>query len=184
MKKPRPPKVIAIGATEHPCADGCGRIRQPGFLYCTTCRNRRCDASRKKKPKMSEESLRAALQDMVAYPVDDAMLEQLSRMAWKGDYEVTDNDKRALAMLVTIPELVGPGNFGECFWGKPTLSNGYRGSNCSAPYARSAGKVFNRLRDQGLAEWVRTDNSWGWRATPKGYKAVGGINGRELRSNR
>ena len=39
------PKVTAAGAANRPCADGCGRIREPGVAYCTTCRSRR----RKKK---------------------------------------------------------------------------------------------------------------------------------------
>ena len=83
---------------------------------------------------------------------------------------MTAADKRALAVLVTIPWLVRPGNFGERLWGDPRLNNGYRGSNCSAPYARVAGKVLNRLRAQGFAEWVRPrPDEWGWRATPEGH---------------
>ena len=63
---------------------------------------------------------------------------------------MTDTDRRALALLVTIDFLVGPQAFGERLW----PDHRYRGSSCSAPFARPAGKVLNRLRDQGFAEWV------------------------------
>ena len=76
---------------------------------------------------------------------------------------MTPADKKALAVLVTLDVLVGPQFFGEMLW-----KNRYRGSACSAPYARPAGKVLNRLRDQGFAEWVREQDNWGWRATPEG----------------
>jgi hypothetical protein len=79
--------------------------------------------------------------------------------------ELTAADRRALTVLVTINRLVGPQAFGERLW-----PGRCRGSS-SAPYARPAGKVLNRLRDQGFAEWVSpSKNEWGWRATDAGHR--------------
>jgi hypothetical protein len=81
---------------------------------------------------------------------------------------MTDTDRRALALLCSCASLVGPQQFGELLWPEGR----YRGSACSAPYARPAGRVLNRLRDQGLAEWVSERENWGWRATASGRKAI------------
>lgn len=79
---------------------------------------------------------------------------------------MTATDRRALAILVSMTGLVRPQFFGELLWKRQ-----YRGSNCSAPYARPAGRVLNRLRDQGFAEWVQlSPGSWGWRATIEGQR--------------
>jgi hypothetical protein len=83
-----------------------------------------------------------------------------------GAKTVTDTDRRALTILVTMNRLVRPQYFGELFWRRR-----YRGSNCSAPYARPAGRVLNRLRNQGFAEWVSlSKDDWGWRATSEGRR--------------
>jgi len=79
---------------------------------------------------------------------------------------MTDFDKQALAVLVTVSGLIGPQAFGERLW----PDKRYRGSACSAPFARPAGKALNRLRDHGFAEWVSERGSWGWRATPEGRR--------------
>jgi hypothetical protein len=77
---------------------------------------------------------------------------------------MTAFDRKALAALVVVNGLIGPQAFGERLW-----SHRPRGSS-SAPFARIAGKVLNRLRDQGFAEWVSEHKSWGWRATPEGRR--------------
>jgi hypothetical protein len=79
---------------------------------------------------------------------------------------LTAADERALAILAEQTALVGPGYFGDLLWGE----RGYHGSNCSCPYARPAGKVLNRLKAAGLAEWVHEKDSWGWRATAQGRR--------------
>jgi len=102
---------------------------------------------------------------------------------------MTAADRRALGLLVSLPGLVRPGYFGECLWGKADqgLRNGYHGSNCSAPYARQAGKVLNRLRASGYVEWIVEGEGkgrcWGWRATPAGRREVVGDGGRRQPAN-
>lgn len=81
----------------------------------------------------------------------------------KIDYaSLTESDLRALQILIAQPDLVRPGYFGSLLW--PNSEK--RGGNCSAPLARSAGKVLNRLRAADCAEWVhlRRDH-FGWRVT-------------------
>lgn len=58
-------------------------------------------------------------------------------------------EMRALRLLAKQRNLVGPGYFGELLWPK------IRGSarNCSAPLARSAGKLLNRLRSKNLVDY-------------------------------
>jgi hypothetical protein len=84
---------------------------------------------------------------------------------------VTENDLRALRLLVTQTRLIGPQHFGTLLW--PNTRVG--GSNCSAPLARSAGKVLNRLKARGYAEWTSERDpttgratEWGWHATRAG----------------
>lgn len=77
---------------------------------------------------------------------------------------MTDTDRRALALLVGLTYLVGPQAFGELLW----PGRRRRSSNCSAPLARPAGKALNRLKAQGLAEWVHERDNWGWRVTERG----------------
>lgn len=57
-----------------------------------------------------------------------------------------------------------PNNLGTCIWGE----GGYRGSACSAPYARPAGRLLNRLDKLGLAYRVHRGDDWGWVVTFKG----------------
>jgi hypothetical protein len=86
---------------------------------------------------------------------------------------LTDFERRALVLLVAEAHwLVRPGYFGELLWPKRA-----RGSS-SCPYARPAGKLLNRLKARGLAEWVVEERAsfregpknWGWRATEAGKR--------------
>ena len=83
--------------------------------------------------------------------------------------KLTEKDVRALRVLLGQRALVGPGYFGQLLWGE----GGYRGTACSAPYARQAGKVLNRLKSVGLAEWKHEGSSWGWEATHIARALVG-----------
>jgi hypothetical protein len=50
MSIPDPkPRLTCVGSTLRPCADGCGRIREPGLSYCGKCRQRRKDAKKEKR---------------------------------------------------------------------------------------------------------------------------------------
>lgn len=82
--------------------------------------------------------------------------------------DMTESDWRALEHLCSYKGLIGPGAFGDAMWGR----RGRGGSNCSCPYARQAGKVLNRLRACGFAEWEHVDGSWGWSATSSGRAAA------------
>lgn len=77
--------------------------------------------------------------------------------------DLTESDLRALQALIEQRNLVGPGHFGSLLW--PNSER--RGSNCSAPLARSAGKVLNRLRSANCAEYVydMMRGNRGWQAT-------------------
>ena len=80
--------------------------------------------------------------------------------------DLTEADVVALRLLVSLKGvLTGPGAFGDYLWGRQDR----RGSNCSCPYARQAGKVLNRLKRAELAEWVHEGSNWGWRALPAAY---------------
>lgn len=83
---------------------------------------------------------------------------------------MTEADWRALEHLCSYQEgvFIGPGAFGDAMWGRRNRG----GSNCSCPYARPAGKALNRLALRRYAEWVHIDDSWGWRATHEGRRAV------------
>lgn len=59
----------------------------------------------------------------------------------------------------------GPNYIGVIAW-----SSTKRTSNCSAPYARPAGLVLNRLRARGLVERAG-EFSW-WRRTREGDRVV------------
>lgn len=49
--------------------------------------------------------------------------------------------------------------------GDELFPNGFRGSQCSAPFARIAGKVMSRLQKQGRAMIkADADGWWGWHA--------------------
>lgn len=81
---------------------------------------------------------------------------------------MTAADRRALELLCSKQYLVRPGSFGAELWGI-----GKGGGNCSCPFARQAGKVLNRLRWLGYAEWTRPSaDFWGWIATPAGRLAL------------
>jgi hypothetical protein len=86
---------------------------------------------------------------------------------------MTAIEDRALRILVaesTPPRsiLVRPQHFGELLW--PDTK--HHSSNCSAPLARPAGKVLQRLKGYGFAEQTRNGDSWGWRATGVGRAYV------------
>jgi hypothetical protein len=81
-------------------------------------------------------------------------------------FMLTEAQRKVLAVLGDQP--LGPGHIGDEVWGE----NGYRGSACSAPYARVAGKVLNSLKAKGLAEWISENKSWGWVITGSGRKAL------------
>lgn len=82
--------------------------------------------------------------------------------------DLTQSDVRALRLLCTMKALVRPGHFGDLLW-----PGRYRGSSCSCPFARPAGKVLNRLRAAGCAVYVvRSRRDFGWEATSAG-RALG-----------
>lgn len=83
---------------------------------------------------------------------------------------MTEIEIRTLKVLAKADDhglLVGPQYVGEHLWGAP------RGHN-SAPFARPAGKVLNRLRKLDLVEYVVTTHSGhsGWRITREGRRAI------------
>lgn len=96
---------------------------------------------------------------------------------------MTDFERKALAVLVACNGLVRPGHFGSLLWPGDKRSGGRH--NGSAPLARPAGKVLNRLKSLGFAEYIYEENreltvrkdggmewsDWGWRVTTKGKKA-------------
>lgn len=89
---------------------------------------------------------------------------------------MTDIEKRALAVLAAATnreQLLGPNFVGDQLWG---ANSARRSGNCSAPYARPAGKLLNRLRDRGFCEWVTVGvgkrENRGWRITPAGRRAL------------
>lgn len=93
---------------------------------------------------------------------------------------MTAFERKALAVLIACPGLVRPGHFGSLLWPSNKPDGGKH--NGSAPLSRSAGKVLNRLKAMGFAEYiyendreliVRKDggmdwSDWGWRVTAKG----------------
>lgn len=80
--------------------------------------------------------------------------------------------RKVLDVLARNSErLLGPGYVGDEVWGpeQPT----HAGSNCSAPFARVAGKMLTSLKALGYAEYVAVHRDgraqdWGWRITPAG----------------
>lgn len=92
--------------------------------------------------------------------------------------DLTDFEFFALRVLSERTGLVRPQFFGSFLW--PGRHNG------SAPLARAAGKVLNRLKSFGLAEYICEDNrelsvrkdrglqwsDWGWRITTYGRKRL------------
>ena len=70
-------------------------------------------------------------------------------------------DLRALRLLATFNRLIRPGWFGSCLWvetSRPTWA-----------FARPAGKVLNRLKVAGLAEWrSESKKFFGWQITSRG----------------
>lgn len=64
----------------------------------------------------------------------------------------------------------GPGALGDELWGPA------RGTVCSAPFARLAGKVLNGLRALGLVAWGPVgrgpDAAWLWSITEAGRSAL------------
>ena len=82
--------------------------------------------------------------------------------------KLTAADVRALRALIGCDGLVRPQTFGELLWPSKRKSSG----NCSAPLARSAGKVLNRLRKAACAEYIYERDWWGWRVTPHGRSLI------------
>lgn len=60
----------------------------------------------------------------------------------------------------------GPNNIGWEVW----KADGRKYANCSAPFARPAGKILNFLRRHGLVE--RAGEMLFWRRTPAGDRYV------------
>lgn len=79
---------------------------------------------------------------------------------------MTGADLRALKALAQwAGTLARPGSIGDELWGC-----GRRSGNCSAPYARQAGKVLVRLEALGLAQYTIDAESGGsgWEITSLG----------------
>lgn len=83
---------------------------------------------------------------------------------------LTAADLRALRLLVSCKALMRPGFFGELLW----PDSGHKSGNCSCPLARQAGKVLNRLRAAGCAEYIVDKDDWGWQATRTGRVLMSG----------
>ena len=82
--------------------------------------------------------------------------------------KLTDAQQKMLGILAAQKRPCGPQYLGEQMW-----PHRYRGSNCSAPYARPAGKLLNALKRLELAEHVHQgDLWWGWQITPAGRRAL------------
>lgn len=64
--------------------------------------------------------------------------------------ELTETESKAIAVLAVRPETCA--SLGWRLWGE----GGYRGSACSCPYARPAGRILASLRRKGL---VRRNNA-------------------------
>jgi len=81
---------------------------------------------------------------------------------------LSDAERRVLEAMVKIGQPAGPGTIGSSVW------HGYRGSACSAPYARIAGRILNRLKDRDLVIHDYDDNggTWGWSITALGRSAL------------
>ena len=82
--------------------------------------------------------------------------------------DLTAADIRALRLLINCKALMRPGFFGELLWPDSARKSG----NCSAPYARQAGKVLGRLRKAGCAEYIVESKDWGWQATRTGRALI------------
>lgn len=84
---------------------------------------------------------------------------------------LTPAQSRVLRLLAIQPRgvLLRPGGIGDRVWGDQSKKSA---CNCSAPFARQAGKVLNSLRAMGFVEYVHDGDDWGWRATPKGRAAA------------
>lgn len=86
---------------------------------------------------------------------------------------LTEAQRRGLETLARLNKrypLVRTNQFGEEMWADRTCANGYHGSNCSAPFARPAGRLLAALKRHGLVEYhVWTDpDDFGWRITLDG----------------
>jgi len=82
--------------------------------------------------------------------------------------DLTEADVRALRLLATFKSLVRPGHFGDMLW-----PGRYRGSSCSCPFARPAGRVLNRLKRAKLADRVyRSRSDHGWEITSAGRALI------------
>jgi hypothetical protein len=87
----------------------------------------------------------------------------------------TESDARALRLLVKLTangSLVRPGYFGTEFWAESKSAKHRRPQH----FARAAGRLLNRLKKAGMAEWTASGQGqiedWGWRATAEGKCAV------------
>lgn len=81
---------------------------------------------------------------------------------------MTPSDLKALSVLGEQNSLVRPGYFGTLLWPetkRPTWA-----------FARPAGRVLNRLKAEGFAEWLATGPArrerWGWQITQAGRCAL------------
>lgn len=87
--------------------------------------------------------------------------------------EFTDAERRVLTVLARFGSnrLLGPGTIGGQIWGSPHRK--------PQDYARTAGRILNRLRDRGLVEWTSfrgfegEAQDWGWRLSARGRETFG-----------
>jgi hypothetical protein len=88
---------------------------------------------------------------------------------------LTESQRLALEALERLNKqhpLVRTNELGAELWADRTSAYGYRGSNCSAPFARPAGKLLRSLAKLGLVEycvWTGPED-WGWRMTLNGWR--------------
>ncbi len=78
--------------------------------------------------------------------------------------------ERKVMHVLTTADHPGPGYVGDAVWGPA------RGTVCSAPFARLAGKMLNGLRKRELCVWEPNGHwanaRWGWALTPAGRAAL------------
>lgn len=95
-------------------------------------------------------------------------------MAVRDEYvkrSMAELELAALQFLVArgaVPN--GRNNFGCGSIGNAIFPDAQGAVNCSAPYARIAGKVMSRLRVKGEADWYVIGDWGGWSATHAGVR--------------
>jgi len=91
--------------------------------------------------------------------------------------KLTEAQRRGLLTLESMERagagLIRTNAFGAEMWADRTCKNGYKGSNCSAPFALPAGKMLRRLQELEFVEWhveMRggEEYDWGWTPSAKG----------------